>query len=204
MIKNNYQRIKYYIQKFNTKRILILPILCVALLSCPVEGNNCFNAESPETPTQPSSKPSVDVPDTPTKPLPKPRLEWAPFDLKTMTELDKKGLCAMLYFNSDKDDCDQCRILKETLRDNELISLINDAFVPVKFPVDKCLSSDECKGLLKNRLFIKTIPTTVFVFKDNEAISYYAEGGLSVNEFKYFLLNKEELYNSCKRVKGDI
>lgn len=188
-------------------RRFVLVALCAAMLiACSGNSNNCSQTPPVHEVAVPSAGPAVSASAEEPKPpeKPKPTINWHPFNEETRVMLNETGLCAMLYFNSDKlDGCTHCEKLSKTLEDEDVITLINDAFVPVKFPVEECAASKECIELVQKELGVTIIPTTVLVFSGEESVSLIAEGGLSIEEFKQFLFHKKKLYDNCKSLKAE-
>jgi len=188
-------------------RRLVLILLCAAMLiACSGNSNTCSKTPPVHEVAVPSAGPAVSAEDSPPPPpeKPKPTIKWYPFDDDTRIMLNETGLCAMLYFNSDKlDNCTHCEKLSKTLEDEDVIALINDAFIPVQFPVEECAASKECIELVEKELGVTIIPTTVLVFSGEESVSLIAEGALSVEEFKEFLFHKKRLYDNCKSLKAE-
>ena len=186
-------------------RKLIIVAIALGLVACSNKSPCCGDTvpTSTVTVTVPSAQPTAE-PTVAPKQKPKPKLKWLPFSPESEARISKTGECAMLFFNQRVAPCPHCDKMEETLQDPEVVRLVSEAFVPLRFPVEVCISVPDCEKMLREQLEITKLPTTVLAYHGDDSRSLYAEGYMGAADFKKFLLTEKEKYNKCKNIKEEL
>jgi hypothetical protein len=177
-------------------RQFIVLAICSMFLACS-SNNTCTKTPEP----QPKPAPTVTVPVPAPVPEPQPEIFWQPFDSVTKTLLQDTGYCALFYFSTKSPLCEGCKVVEVTLQNPEVVELVNDAFIAIRFPVEQCMLDVKCAAFLTNELGVTELPTTVLAFAGDDSISLVGEGAMSVEQYKEFLSKKQEQYDECKSLK---
>ena len=176
---------------FKLNKFIITCIFITGCSSC--KSNNVSNIPIPTVNISPSGTASSSELNS--------EIKWVPFNSDIEKLLYESGQCAMFFFNQSLLECDSCYKMEETLKEPQVVNLVNNAFIPVRWPVESCVQDEECSSFMKNVLEIKTLPTTILIFHEESVPSLYGEGFVGPKVFSKFLTKNEELYNECVKIK---
>lgn len=185
---------------------LTLITLCSLMLACSGSTTCTKDAPMPNPVIVPTTEPSVVEPE----PEPEPEISWKPFDLTTRDMLRDTGYCALFYFGTSSeasnnhdghDELTDSENMELTFKVPEVIEAVNDAFVPIRFPVSTCLTNPHCAQFLTMELGITKFPSSIVAYEDENSVTVIGEGYMNAETYVNYLKTSSEKYDSCKALK---
>lgn len=184
-------------RKLKMKNILLTTCL-VGCFACGSNGTNLIEPNPISTTTTTVIQTEVEKPKL-------KEIKWYDFNENTKDIINQTGQCVLFYFGNSystfKNDCDK---MEETFKDQEIVELVSSAFLPVRFPVEECLSNENCVDILIYDLQIKTFPSVILVFLGDESVSLIGDGYMNSTQFKTFLLNIKLNFDACVCFKSNL
>lgn len=176
-------------------------------------------AEPPLPEPNPVIIPTVEpepLPDPVVEPEPEPnKIMWKTFSLRTRLMLEDTGQCALFYFSKDSNlptrhdvlhgkNLSDASKMEQTFEDPNVIKTVNDAFVPVRFPVNTCLTDSQCSLFLTIDLGITKFPSTIIAYMGEDSVTLVGEGYMGAEDYIDYLKTKSAKYEACKVLKGSL